>query len=170
MGDDGLSEKKTVDSKEKSDLANIEEKEQFLQNLKKSVEDSDQNDSIKTKSLKQKSKKEAKLNNKNVKTPLEQTSNKDDNVFKRYHKLSQKEEKAKSSNDNISALIVIAYTILLLVLGFFVYRDMSKQLHILDNRVSRVEAILMKKKSVTIDDIEIYNMDKWTCIKQGDIK
>ena len=104
-----------------------------------------------------------------------QKVDKGDNVFKRFHKLSQKkekvlqkfhklpekEEKAKSgkSGDSVTNIIVIAYTILLLVLGFIVYRDLTNRLHLLENRVSRAEALLTDKKNMTIDNIEIYDME-----------
>ena len=84
-----------------------------------------------------------------------------DTVLKRYHELSRKSGKKgqKRIEANFFSIIVIAYTILLLVLGFFVYRDVSKRLSNIENRVSAIEVLLMKNQKLTIDNIKIYDVE-----------
>ncbi len=83
-----------------------------------------------------------------------------DTLLGRYHKLAQKEQaKNKFRNsDNVSTIIVIVYTVLMLVLGFLVYKDITKRLDTLENRVSGIEEALSEKKSKKIDEIEIYDI------------
>lgn len=94
-----------------------------------------------------------------VGTPDENAETGRDTVLRRYHKLSQKkgEHDQKRLKDNASTIIVIAYTVLILVLGFLVYRDISKRLNNLEDKVSNIEALITKKTNITIDDIEIYD-------------
>lgn len=82
-----------------------------------------------------------------------------DTVLRRYHKLLQKksEHDQKRLKDNVLTVIVIVNTILILLLGFLVYRDISKRLNNLENRMSNIEASITKKANITIDDIEIYD-------------
>ncbi|MGR3319681.1 MAG: hypothetical protein ACUZ8O_14535 [Candidatus Anammoxibacter sp.] len=84
-----------------------------------------------------------------------------DTVLKRYHKLSQKGNKKgqKRIEDNLFTIIVIAYTILLLVLGFFVYRDLSKRLSNIEDRISTIETLMIRNQNITIDNIKVYDAE-----------
>ena len=82
-----------------------------------------------------------------------------DSVLKRYHKLSHKDGKKglKGLEGNIFTIIVIAYTILLLVLGFVVYRDVSKRLSNIEDRISTIETTIIKNQNITFDNIKTYD-------------
>lgn len=82
-----------------------------------------------------------------------------DTVLKRYHKLSHKDGKKglKGLEGNIFTIIVIAYTILLLVLGFVVYRDLSKRLSNIEDRLSTIETTIIKTQNITFDNIKTYD-------------
>ena len=84
-----------------------------------------------------------------------------DTILKRYHRLSQEKHTkgAKRYFNNVFTIIVIAYTILILLLGFFVYRDISKRLKSLENRISNIETSIIKKSNISFDDLEIYDLD-----------
>lgn len=84
-----------------------------------------------------------------------------DTILGRYHNLSHKDDskQKKTQNASISNIIIIAYTILFLVLGFFVYRDISKRLSILGNRMSKIEDAISAKITPSIENIEIYDAE-----------
>ncbi|MGR3218925.1 MAG: hypothetical protein ACUZ8H_03785 [Candidatus Anammoxibacter sp.] len=84
-----------------------------------------------------------------------------DNVLRRYHNLSHKSDKKgqKKPEGNIFTIIVIAYTLLLLVLGFVVYRDLSKRLSSIENRLTTIEASIKRNINVTIDNIKVYDVE-----------
>ncbi len=160
MGEDELTEKKPLDSNGNRDVNKVDSNSKIDQEAIKSLiggkktvpVDVNKPDNEQT---------EIEADKPGTIESSPQTADKGDNVFKRFHKLSQKDEKSKvkKNSDNVTTIIVIAYTILLLALGFIVYRDLTRRLHILDNRVSRVEALLTDKKNITIDNIEIYDLE-----------
>ena len=84
-----------------------------------------------------------------------------DTVLKRYHKLSHKDGKKglKRLEGNVFTIIVITYTILLLVLGFVVYKDLSKRLSNIEYRLSTIEVSIIKNQNITFDNIKIYDAE-----------
>lgn len=84
-----------------------------------------------------------------------------DTILKRFHRLSHEKHAkgAKKHFDNIFSIIVIAYTILILILGFFVYRDIAKRLNSLERRISDIETSVTKKENISFKDLEIYDLD-----------
>lgn len=160
MDEDELTDKKPLDSNGNADVNNVDSSSKIDQDAIKSLISGKKSAQV---DVNQPDDKQTKIEDDKPSTieSASQTADKGDNVFKRFHKLSQKDEKAKvkRNSDNVTTIIVIAYTILLLALGFIVYRDLTRRLHILDNRVSRVEALLTDKKNITIDNIEIYDLE-----------
>ena len=86
-----------------------------------------------------------------------------DTVLKIYSKISQKGvagKKVKEKNfskDSFLTWIIVAYTVLILLLGFLVYRDVSKRLNRIEDRVSQIEAIVREKTSMNLEDIKLYD-------------
>lgn len=156
MAEDDISKKRPLES---TDKENISEKEQFIQDIKKTVANSEHTTPSDLNLSNDKPEIATKQAAGDYK-PQSPGSDGKDTVFKRFHKLSRDEEKKKSNkyNDNVSTIIVIVYTVLLLVLGFLVYRDLSRRLDILENRVSRIETVVTEKKNLTLDNIEIYDV------------
>lgn len=84
-----------------------------------------------------------------------------DNVLRRYHRLSHDEGETKKglSTVNASTVITIGYTVAILVLGFLIYRDISARLDNLEERVARIEASVIERSNLTLDDISIYDSE-----------
>ncbi len=87
-----------------------------------------------------------------------------DTVLKIFSKISQdgatgkKVKEKRFTKDSFLTWIIVAYTVLILILGFVVYWDVSKRLNQIEDRVSQIEAIVLKKTEMGIEDIKLYDM------------
>lgn len=82
-----------------------------------------------------------------------------DTVLSRYHSLKhEKGLEQKRQNNNVSTIITIGYTVLILILGFLVYRDLSKRLNNLEEKVLRIEMAINKVENIPLKEIERYDL------------
>lgn len=82
-----------------------------------------------------------------------------DTVLSRYHSLKhEKGLEQKRQNNNVSTMIAIGYTVLILILGFLVYRDLSKRLNNLEEKVLRIENTINERENIPLKEIERYDL------------